>query len=69
MLINELGKLFQYLTPIFVKRNKFLEVIDAFLIHLLQYFLFLISLIYKLIGNLLYKPLCINYIELNLTTS
>ena len=33
MLINELGRLLQYFTPIFVKRYKFLEVIDAFLIH------------------------------------
>ena len=53
MLINELGRLFQYFTPIFVKRNRFLEVIDSFLINLLQYFLFLISLNCKLIGNLL----------------
>ena len=36
MLINELGRLFQYFTPIFVKRNRFLEVLDAFLINLLQ---------------------------------
>ena len=36
ILINELGRLFQYFTPISFKRNKFLEVLDAFLIHLLQ---------------------------------
>ena len=36
MLINELGRLLQYFTPIFVKRNRFLEVLDAFLINLLQ---------------------------------
>ena len=35
ILINELGRLFQYFTLIFVKRNRFLEVLDAFLIHLL----------------------------------
>ena len=36
MLINELGRLFQYFTPIFVKRNRFLEVLESFLINLLQ---------------------------------
>ena len=36
MLINELGRLFKYFTPIFVKRNSFQEVLDAFLINLLQ---------------------------------
>ena len=30
MLINKLRRLFQYFTPVFVNRNKFLEVLDAF---------------------------------------
>ena len=30
ILINELGRLFQYFTPIFVKRNRFLEVLETF---------------------------------------
>ena len=33
ILINKLGILFHYFTTIFVKRNKFLEVLDAFLIN------------------------------------
>ena len=36
MLINEQGILFQYFTPIFIKQNRFLEVLDAFLINVLQ---------------------------------
>ena len=36
MLVNEFGRLFQYFTPVFVKRDKLLEVLDAFLRHLLQ---------------------------------
>ena len=37
ILINELGRLFQYFTPIFVKQSRFLEVLDAFLINVLHF--------------------------------
>ena len=36
LLIIKIGRLFQYFTSIFVKLNKFLEVLDDYLINLLQ---------------------------------